>query len=85
MRAAGKPVLTYANIYSDDSMLLAAHASEAWVNPMGGAFVAGPGGTQMYYKGLLDRLKVKAHIYRAGTFKSYVEPYFRTDMSAPRA
>ncbi|WP_260927460.1 signal peptide peptidase SppA [Novosphingobium sp. 9] len=83
VRKAGKPVLTYANIYSDDSMLLAAHASEVWVNGMGGAFVAGPGGTQMYYKGLMDRFKVKAHIYRAGTYKSYVEPYFRTDMSDP--
>lgn len=81
VRAAGKPVLTFANAYADDGVLLAAHASEVWVDPMGGAFVAGPGGTQTYYKGLFDRFKVNAHVYRAGTYKSYVEPYIRSDMS----
>ncbi|GGC08044.1 protease [Novosphingobium endophyticum] len=81
VRAAGKPVLTFANAYGDDGVLLAAHASEAWVDPMGGAFVAGPGGTQLYFKRLFDRFKVNAHVYRAGTYKSYVEPYIREDMS----
>lgn len=81
VRAAGKPVLTFANAYADDGVLLAAHASEAWVDPMGGAFVIGPGGTQLYFKRLLDRFKVNAHVYRAGTYKSFVEPYVREDMS----
>ena len=43
-RAAGKPVLAYAVAYYDDSMLLAAHATEVWVDPMGGAAILGPGG-----------------------------------------
>lgn len=81
VRKAGKPVLAFANVYADDGVLLAAHASEVWVDPMGGAFVAGPGGKSLYYKGLLDRFKVNAHVYRAGTFKSAVEPYLREDMS----
>jgi len=81
VRKAGKPVLTFANIYSDDSAQLAAHASEVWVDPMGGAFVAGPGGNFLFYKGLLDRFKVNAHVYRVGTYKSFVEPYIRTDFS----
>jgi protease-4 len=81
VRKAGKPVLTFANAYADDGVLLAAHASEVWVDPMGGAFVAGPGGNQVYFKGLLDRFKVNAHVYRAGTYKSFVEPYLRNDMS----
>lgn len=81
VRAAGKPVLAYAQIYSDDSTLLAAHASEVWVDPMGGAFVAGPGGNMLFYKGLFDRFKVNAHVYRVGTYKSFVEPYVRTGFS----
>lgn len=81
VRKAGKPVLAFANVYADDGVLLAAHASEVWVDPMGGSFVAGPGGKSLYYKGLLDRFKVNAHVYRAGTFKSAVEPYLREDMS----
>ena len=47
VRAAKKPVLTWALAYSDDSLLLAAHASEVWVDPMGGAFVTGPGGEHL--------------------------------------
>lgn len=81
VRAAKKPVLAFATAYAGDGLLLAAHASEVWMDPLGGAFVAGPGGTQLYYKSLLDRLKVDAHIYRVGTYKSAVEPYFRDDMS----
>lgn len=81
VRKAGKPVLAFANAYADDGVQLAAHASEVWVDPMGGAFVAGPGGNQVYFKALLDRFKVNAHVYRTGTYKSYVEPYIRNDMS----
>ena len=81
VRAAKKPVLTYATAYVDDSLLIAAHSTEVWVHPMGGAFVMGPGGNQIYYAGLLDRLKITPHIFRVGTFKSAVEPYLRNDQS----
>ena len=81
VRAAKKPVLAYATLYADDALLLAAHSSEVWVDPMGGAFVAGPGGKHLYYGKLLERLKVDAHVFRVGTFKSAVEPYIRNDMS----
>ena len=81
VRAAGKPVLAHATLYTDDGVLLAAHASEVWVDPMGGALIAGPGGKQLFFGGLLDRLKIKAHVFRVGTFKSAVEPYQRGDFS----
>lgn len=81
VRAAKKPVLAYATAYSDDSYQIAAAASEVWVNPMGGSLFAGPGGSRLYYKGLLDKLGVTAHVYRVGTYKSAVEPYTRADMS----
>lgn len=84
VRAAKKPVLTHAIAYADDSLLLAAHASEVWVDPMGGAFVMGPGGNRLYYGRLLERLKVTAHVFRVGTFKSAVEP-FLLDRQSPDA
>lgn len=80
-RAAKKPVLVRAVMYQDDGVQLAAHASEVWVDPIGGAIVTGPGGTNLYYKALLDRLKVKAHVFKVGTYKSAVEPYIRDDAS----
>jgi protease IV len=83
VRAAKKPVLTYAVGYVDEGVLLAAHASEVWVDPFGGAFVVGPGGNRLYYGALLERLKIKAHVYKVGTFKDYVEPYLYNQASAP--
>ena len=81
VRAAKKPVFTFAQAYTDDGVLLAAHSSEAWVDPLGGAVVTGPGGNALYYAALLEKLKINVHIFRVGTYKDYVEPYFRNDMS----
>lgn len=81
IKAAKKPILAFATGYSDDAYLLAAHATEVWLDPMGAAAFAGPGGSQLYFKGLIDRLGVNVHVYRVGKFKSYVEPYIRTGQS----
>jgi len=81
VRRANKPVIAYATGYGDDAYQLASHASEIWLNPMGAVFVTGPGGTNLYYKGLLDKLGVTANVYRAGAFKAAVEPFTRMDMS----
>ncbi len=81
VRASGKPVIAYATGYADDHYLLASAASEIWLNPLGAVVVTGPGGSNLYYKGLLDKLGVTANVYRVGTYKSAVEPFTRTDMS----
>ncbi len=81
VRAAKKPVLSYAVAYTDDGVLLASHASEVWVDPLGGAIIQGPGGKNLYYGELLKNLDVNARVYKVGTYKSAVEPYFRNDMS----
>jgi protease-4 len=81
IRAAGKPVIAYGVGYTDDSYALASAASEIWLNPLGGVLIAGPGGSNLYYKGLLDKLGVTANVYRVGTYKSAVEPFIRNDMS----
>jgi protease-4 len=81
VRASGKPVVAYATGYTNDGYQLASAASEIWMNPLGGVLIAGPGGSNLYYKGLLDKLGVTANVYRVGTYKSAVEPYIRNDMS----
>lgn len=81
VRAAGKPVLAHATFYGDDAYLLAAHASEVWMTPMGMVGVTGPGGSNLYYKGLIDKLGARTHVYRVGTYKSAIEPFTRTDQS----
>lgn len=84
VKAAGKPVLVRSVIYHDGGLLLAAHATEAWIDPVGAAMISGPGGTQLFFKALLDRLQVKAHIFKVGTYKSAVEPFVREN-SSPEA
>jgi protease IV len=81
VRATGKPVVAYGTGYTNDSYQLASAASEIWLNPLGVVAIAGPGGSNLYFKGLLDKLGVTANVYRAGTYKSAVEPYIRNDMS----
>src|SRR5947209_741832 len=81
VRSAGKPVIAYSVGYTDESYALASAASEIWLSPLGGVLVTGPGGSGLYYKGLLDKLGVTANVYRVGTYKAAVEPYIRNDMS----
>jgi protease-4 len=81
VKKSGKPVVAFATGYTDDRYQLAAHASEVWLPALGAIAVAGPGGNNLYFKGLLDKLGVTANIYRVGTYKSAVEPFMRSDMS----
>lgn len=81
VRAADKPVLVYSLGYDDAGLMLAAHASEVWLDPLGGAMIFGPGGERLYYAGLIEKLDVNARVYRVGTYKSAVEPFTRSSMS----
>ncbi|HYD36810.1 MAG TPA: signal peptide peptidase SppA, partial [Allosphingosinicella sp.] len=80
-RRSGKRVVAYSTGYGDDGYQLAAHADEIWLDPLGAVVVTGPGGSNLYYAGLLERLGITANVYRVGTFKSAVEPFTRNDMS----
>lgn len=81
VRDADKPVIAFATGYGDNGYTLAAHASEIWVHPMGGALILGPGGNRLYYGDLLTRMGVNVNIFRVGEFKSAVEPFSRADQS----
>ncbi len=81
VRKANKPVVAFAHAYADDGLLLAAHASEVWVDPLGGAFVMGPGGMRLYYGEALARFKVTPHVFKVGTYKDFVEPYVQSQAS----
>ena len=81
VRDADKPVIAYATGYGDDAYALAAHASEIWVHPMGGALVLGPGGTRLYYGDMLERFGVNVNVFRVGEYKSAVEPFSESEQS----
>lgn len=80
-RTSGKPVIAIADNYSQEQYYLASFADEIQLNPMGGVMLTGFGYFGSYFKGAADKLKINFHIFRAGQFKSAVEPFTRNDMS----
>ena len=80
-KAAGKPVVAVADFYTQDQYLLASHADEIITHPMGGVALEGFGAYFNYFAEALEKLSVNVHVFRAGKFKSAVEPFTRNDMS----
>ena len=78
---SGKPVIASADYFSQASYHLAAHADELYMNPEGIVFIQGYGAFGSYYKEAIDALKIDWNVFRVGTYKSFVEPYERMDMS----
>jgi protease IV len=82
VKAANKQVIAIGDYYTQAQYYLASFADHIYMHPMGQVLLTGFGAYQNYYKDLLDRLKVKVHVFRVGIYKAAVEPYTRTDMSA---
>lgn len=80
-RTADKPIVAYGVAYSDDAVMLAAQASEVWVDPLGGVAMRGPGGSILFYADAFERFGINAHVYQVGTFKGTGEPYQNSTMS----
>ncbi len=80
-RDSGKAVYAWGGNYNQAQYYLASVADEILLNPMGAVDLEGFGSWQLYFRDALDKLGVKAHIFRVGEYKSAVEPYERNDMS----
>ncbi|WP_317239231.1 signal peptide peptidase SppA [Hymenobacter sp. 5516J-16] len=80
-KKSGKFVVSYTDAQSEKSYYLASVADKIYLNPQGTLEFNGLSSETMYYKNLFDKLGVQAQIFRVGSFKSAVEPYFRTSMS----
>lgn len=83
-RAKDKRIESWATAYVDDSYYLATHTDQIGLSPQGAVLLRGPGGSNLYFKDALDRLKVQVEVFRVGTYKSFVEPFTRND-SSPEA
>ncbi len=81
-RAAGKQVVAYGSFYDQQPYLMASYADAVYMHPLGQILLPGFTIKQLYFKDLLDRLNVNVHVFRAGRYKEFVEPYTRTSMSA---
>ena len=85
VRAAGKQVIAYGDAYGQGQYLLAAQASEIYLDPMspGGVMLDGLASYRQYYhEALQDKLGVDMHLFKVGEYKSAAEPYI-LDAASP--
>ena len=75
VKAAGKPVVAWGGNFDQKRYLLASHASEVYVHPMGMVMIQGFGGHRNYYRDALDKVGVTVNLMKVGTFKSAAEPF----------
>ncbi|MHD0456501.1 signal peptide peptidase SppA [Serratia marcescens] len=80
-RDSGKPIFAIGDSYNQTQYYLASYANKVFLSPQGAVDLHGFATNNLYYKSLLDMLKVTTNIFRVGTYKSAVEPLIRDDMS----
>ncbi len=83
-RATGKPVIAWGTDFGQMQYLLAAHANEVYLDPEGSVSITGLSDYRSYFKALLDKLGITAHLFRVGQYKSAAEPFI-LDAPSPAA
>ncbi|MGM0481220.1 MAG: signal peptide peptidase SppA [Pseudomonadota bacterium] len=81
LKTTDKPVIASGDSFAQHQYYLAAHAKTIYLNPLGGVAFDGFEYGQIYFKGLLDKLKLAPHVFKVGEYKSAVEPFIRNSMS----
>lgn len=82
-KKSGKRVYAYGNGLTQGAYFVASVADKIYMNPAGELSLQGLNSTNLYMKGLFDKLGVEFQVIKVGTYKSAVEPYILTDMSEP--
>ena len=80
-KKSGKFVVAYHEIASEKSFYLSSMANEIYLNPQGTLEFNGLSSEVMFYKRLFAKAGIEPYIFRVGSFKSAVEPFFRENFS----
>ena len=78
---SGKWILASAKSYGQTNYYVASVADCIVLDPTGEVGWNGLAAEKMYFTRVLEKIGVEMQILKVGTFKSAVEPYFRTSMS----
>ncbi len=78
---AGKLIYAISDYYNQSQYFLASYANKIYLTPHGFVDLRGISTNKLYYKSLLNNLKINTHIFRVGTYKSAVEPFIQDQMS----
>jgi protease-4 len=76
-----KPIIAYSEVYSQSAYYLASVADRIYLNPEGIIEIKGFSISQLFFKGLLEKLDIDIQIIRHGKFKSAIEPFTLDKMS----
>ena len=82
-RSSGKFIISYADTYEQKAYYLSSVADKVILNPQGMVGLVGLASTPTFYHQALEKLGVKAHIFKVGTYKGAVEPYMLDKLSEP--
>ena len=80
-KASGKQVLARGERFTQAQYYLASVADELHLSPDGFVLLLGLARYNAYFKDALDTLGVKVHVFRVGEYKSFSEPFTRSEMS----
>jgi len=80
-KKSGKFIVAYHEISSEKSYYLSSVANEIYLHPQGTLEFNGLSSEVMFYKRLFDKAGIEPYIFRVGSFKSAVEPFFRENFS----
>ena len=80
-KRSGKWVIASAKNFGQTNYYIASVADRICLDPTGAVDWNGLSATKMYFTRVMEKIGVEMQILKVGTFKSAVEPYFRTSMS----
>ncbi|MEN9511579.1 MAG: hypothetical protein RLZZ370_1398 [Bacteroidota bacterium] len=80
-RKSGKFVYCYADFLTETGYYLASACDLVVLNPSGEMMFDGFAGGVVMYKGLLDKAGISFQVFRAGKYKSAVEPFVQKELS----
>lgn len=83
VRGAGKKVFAFMVAGDTRQYFLASAADKVFVDPAGGIRLQGFAGTSLYFKGLFDKLGVKAQFEKIEEYKSAPESWTRSGPTKP--
>ena len=82
-RSSGKFIISYADTYEQKAYYLSSVADKIILNPQGMVGLVGLASAPTFYHQALEKVGVKAHIFKVGTYKGAVEPYMLDKLSDP--
>ena len=75
-KSSGKFIVSYGDNYTQNAYYICSVADSVFLNPLGTVSLVGLASQGLFFTGLAEKLGVEHYIFKVGTYKSAVEPFF---------